>query len=226
MAYLASGPAVAHPLTSPLSPVAPSSPQGNGKIFSLWGGYIATGPTGTFTSVQASWVIARVDCVQPASFTPWVGLDGWDGDPTDEIVGVQTTCANGHASYVALSDVFPAPTVYYDDPVTVGDRFTGSVRVTHGTHFTLTISDTTKGWTETTKASAHVQLASAEAIIEGGDIYPGITEQKFMNVRFNDKPLAASHPGRSATRGQDPPVYKPTKIVNRTDFSMVPRTPQ
>lgn len=189
---------------------------------SNWGGYIALGNQGAFTSVSAEWVIEQVSCINGALFAPWVGLDG-DGSNTVEQTGAATQCNGSTASYAAWYEMYPNPPVYYNDPISVGDHFKASVTAS-GTNFTLTISDVTKGWTETvTKSLSSAKLSSAEAVIEGPGGYPNINKQHFTNVMINGKPLAQSHPVKSRTQSGTQTIYKPSKITNGTDFVMKPQ---
>jgi hypothetical protein len=195
---------------------------GGPRTISNWGGYVAIRGAGTFTSASASWKIAKVDCIRSALFAPWVGIDG-DGSNTVEQTGAATQCSGGKATYAAWYEMYPQPPVYYDDPISVGDRFKASVTVS-GISFTLKISDLTKGWTESvTQSSAAALRLSAEAVIEGPGGYPDFAVQKFSHVRFNGRPLKSFDPTEYDTQSSGSPVYTATAIKHRTNFKMVPR---
>jgi len=108
-----------------------------------------------------------------ASF--WVGLDG-DGTDTVEQTGTEADCANGAATYQGWFEMFPNAPVFYDNPVDPGDAMSASVVANGGGSFTLTLTDSTQGWTQTTnQTSDTAQLGSAEIIAEApsdGEVLP------------------------------------------------------
>lgn len=132
-----------------------------------WSGYAAAGQPGTFTSVSSSWTQPTVTCTAQQTFSSfWVGLDG-DGTQSVEQTGTEADCANGAARYQGWWEMFPAAPVFYSNPVKPGDAMTASVTANGNAAFTLTLSDQTQGWTQTTRqASQTAQLGSAEIIAE------------------------------------------------------------
>jgi hypothetical protein len=188
---------------------------------SNWGGYVAHGAT--FTVAQASWKIAKVNCLSSNDlYAPWVGIDG-DGTSTVEQTGVQTDCHTGSPTHKAWYEMYPAAPVYYNDPISTGDKFTATVTAS-GTSFTLKITDDTKGWTESvTKVLASAQKATAEAVIEAPGGYPDIKKLKFFDVTFNGKPLDSfSDLHKYETQSGSSTIYGASKIKNHTDFTMKP----
>jgi len=112
--------------------------------------------------------------------------------------------------------------VYYSNPVSTGDKITATVTST-GSSFTLKISDTTKGWTETTtKSLSSAKHASAEAVIEAPGGYPTIQKVKFTGVVFDGKALDTYSLVALSTDTDSPVTYSPTTIKNGDDFKMVP----
>jgi hypothetical protein len=98
--------------------------------------------------------------------------------------------------------------------------------VAGGTKFTLTISDTTQGWTETVNRtpSESPSRLSAEAVIESPNAsYPQIPAVTFTNVLFNSQDLSTFSPLKSAT-GDKGVVYRAGKITHRDDFTISPNT--
>jgi hypothetical protein len=191
------------------------------NVISNWGGYVAHGGSGTFTSATANWTIAHVTCSRSALFAPWVGIDG-DGSQTVEQTGAATQCSGGHATYAAWYEMYPAPPVYYSDPISEGDKFTASVTYSSGT-FTLTIKDLTKGWSESVQRSnGSAQRLSAEAVIEGPGGYPDFQAQKFSKVEFNGKSLKSWNPSEYDTQSTGSPIYTATKIKHQENFKMKP----
>lgn len=128
-----------------------------------WSGWVSTGSG--FSSVSASWNEPEVTCNSSNDlYAPWVGIDGY-GSQSVEQTGVASDCSSGSPQYQAWYEMYPDSPVYYNDPVSAGDNFTASVQRS-GTSYTLTISDTTKGWTEHVTKSYNGANASAEFILE------------------------------------------------------------
>jgi hypothetical protein len=132
-----------------------------------WAGYASAGGAGTFTSVSASWAEPSVTCGAPTTFSSfWVGLDG-DGTNSVEQTGTDADCDGGVAAYQGWFEMFPNAPVFYDDPVEPGDAMTASVVAGGGGAFTLTLTDSTRGWTQTAdQTSDTAELGSAEVIAE------------------------------------------------------------
>jgi Peptidase A4 family len=132
-----------------------------------WAGYAATGTSGQFTSVSASWVQPAATCTgsgdQYSAF--WVGLDGYSSS-TVEQTGTEVDCAGRTAEYSAWYELYPAYPVYFKNVVRPGDSFTGSVTYSGG-QFTITLADVTAKWSQTyTQAVASAVRSSAEVIAE------------------------------------------------------------
>ena len=99
-----------------------------------------------------------------------------------------------------------------------------SITVTTVLSFTLTISDTTRGWTQTTnKTLSSAKHASAEAVIEAPGGYPTLTSVDFTGVQFDSKALDTYSLVKLSTDTDSPVTYKPTKITHTDDFKMVPK---
>ena len=96
----------------------------------------------------------------------WVGLDG-DGTNSVEQTGTEADCNGGAAAYQGWFEMFPQAPVFYDNPVQPGDAMSASVVANGGGAFTLTLTDSTQGWTQaTSQTSDTAQLGSAEVIAE------------------------------------------------------------
>ncbi|WP_338682992.1 G1 family endopeptidase [Streptomyces acidiscabies] len=137
-----------------------------------WSGYAATGSSGAFTSVTTSWTQPTVTCGSATTYSSfWVGLDG-DGNDALEQTGTEADCINGQAVYGAWWEVLPAASTAWDD-VTVkgGDKLTATVTYS-GSTFTMTLKDSTQGWTksQTDAGSSDFQNASAEVIAEAPEV--------------------------------------------------------
>ena len=166
-----------------------------------WSGYAAAGNPGTFTSVSSSWTQPTVTCTGQQTFSSfWVGLDG-DGTQSVEQTGTEADCANGAASYQGWWEMFPAAPVFYNNPVKPGDAMSASVTANGGGAFTLTLSDQTQGWTQTTnQTSQTAQLGSAEIIAEAPSDANGVLPLSnfgtvdFTNVQANNAPIGNANP--------------------------------
>lgn len=152
-----------------------------------WAGYAAAGNPGTFTSVSASWSQPAVTCSATDTFSSfWVGLDG-DGTDSVEQTGSEADCDGGAATYQGWFEMFPNAPVFYDNPVNPGDAMSASVVSNGGGSFTLTLTDSTQGWTQTTsQTSTTAQLGSAEVIAEAPSDGTVLPLSNFGTVSFTD----------------------------------------
>jgi hypothetical protein len=153
-----------------------------------WSGYAAAGQPGTFTSVSSSWTQPAVTCGAQQTFSSfWVGLDG-DGTQSVEQTGTEADCDNGAASYQGWWEMFPAAPVFYNSPVKPGDAMSASVTSAGGGAFTLTLSDQTQNWTQTTQQTSQTaQLGSAEIIAEAPSSQTGVLPlSNFGTVNFTN----------------------------------------
>ena len=132
-----------------------------------WSGYAATGRFGAFTSVSSSWVEPTARCTSGDQYSSfWVGLDGFSSYSVEQ-TGSAVDCIGSTPEYYSWYEMYPAYPVNYSNPVRPGDHFTGSVTVTRGSTFTLTLSDTTQRWSHTvTRTLFGAARSSAEVIAE------------------------------------------------------------
>lgn len=205
---------------------------------SNWGGYVAHGSKGQFTSVSGEWTIPTVSCTASDNlFGTWVGLDG-SGDNTVEQTGVRVGCGPEGGSCAtsppdtqcnyAWYEMYPGAMNDYDDPVSAGDTMSASVEYTRPT-FTLTISDLTQGWTETAPPQTlrTARRETCEAIMESHyDPIPAFTALNFFNVQCNGEPLQTFDPVAGCTEGNGNVIYCPGSINNQDDFSIAPAPPE
>jgi hypothetical protein len=100
--------------------------------------------------------------------------------------GTEADCA---ASYQGWFEMFPAAPVFFSETVRPGDAMSASVVANGGGSFTLTLTDSTQGWTKVTRQTSDTaQLGSAEIIAEApsdgnGDVLP---LSDFGAVTFTD----------------------------------------
>ncbi len=177
-------------------PVRPGAQNSN------WGGYVAQGE---FTSITGSWVEPKVTCTSSNNlFAPWVGIDGY-GSQTVEQTGVQTDCSTGHPVISPWYEMYPANPVYWNEPVSVGDKITGMVVANGGGSYTLTLTDNTKGWTKTVQKSLQAQDISAEAVIESPtSSYPSFSKLSFSGVKVDGQPFDTFGPTPLDSGGYGP----------------------
>lgn len=163
-----------------------------------WSGYAATGTPGQFTSVSTSWTQPAVTCgATNTSSSFWAGLDG-DGTNTVEQTGTEADCANGTATYAGWWEMFPNAPVFYNNPVQPGDSMTASVKSDGNGNFTLTLSDTSQGWSQSTQqANANAQLGSAEVIAEAPSNGTVLPLSNFGTVTFGNNTVNGAAIGNS-----------------------------
>ena len=171
------------------APGAANAANATGGISENWAGYTSAGNPGTFTSVSASWAQPAVTCTATDTFSSfWVGLDG-DGTNSVEQTGTEADCNGGAAAYQGWFEMFPQAPVFYDNPVQPGDAMNASVVANGGGAFTLTLTDSTQGWTQTTSQTSNTaQLGSAEVIAEAPSDGTGavLPLSNFGTVGFTD----------------------------------------
>ena len=173
---------------------------------SNWSGYAATGGTGSFTSVSASWVQPSLTCTSKTTYSSyWVGLDGYSNSALEQ-TGTEADCIGGKAEYGAWWEVLPASESAYSVTVKAGDSLSASVVDNGNGTFTMKLTDSTEGWSKSTTAdgSSGYQDSSAEVIAEATDVNGSIAKlSDFGTVNFS----GATADGNSLGG------YSPTEIV-------------
>ena len=168
---------------------------------SNWSGYAATG--GRFTSVSSNWVQPTASCTSATTYSSfWVGIDG-DGSNSVEQTGTSADCSGGQPSYYAWYEMYPKYPVSLSLAIRPGDRMTGSVTVSGGGRFVLTITNNTTGGSFTTTQRANrASLYSAEAIAEAPSSRSGVLPltnfgtASFTGTTVNGQPIGAFNPDR------------------------------
>src|SRR5215471_10468220 len=96
----------------------------------------------------------------------WLGLDGYSSRFVEQ-TGSEVDCSGSTPLYYAWWEMYPGPSHTFRSTVRPGDHFTASVTFDGGGRFTLTISDTTRGWSHTeNKTLSSARRSSAEVIVE------------------------------------------------------------
>jgi len=137
-----------------------------------WSGYAVTG--GRYTRVSAAWTEPKATCSGTAYSSFWVGLDG-DTSNTVEQTGTDADCSGSTPQYYAWYEMYPKFPVNLGGKVAPGDKLSASVTTNGSGSFTLTITDSTQGWTNTKTARLKsAKLASAEVIAEAPSSSGGV----------------------------------------------------
>jgi len=174
-----------------------------------WSGYAATGATGAFSSVSASWTEPTATCSgnrrrtdQYSSF--WVGLDGYSSNSVEQ-TGTDADCVGTSPSYYGWYEMYPAFPVNFSNPVRPGDKMSASVTFSGTQTFTLVLKDNTQGWTQTiTKNQSGLARSSAEVITEAPSSNSGVLPlANFGTVTYSV----------SAANGTSLGTQNPTQII-------------
>ena len=194
-----------------------------------WAGYASAGNAGTFTSVSASWSQPAVTCTATDTFSSfWVGLDG-DGTNSVEQTGTEADCSGGNAVYQGWFEMFPAAPVFYNNPVQPGDAMSASVVANGGGAFTLTLTDSTQGWTQKTDQTLNTaQLGSAEVIAEApssgnGNVLPlsNFGAVNFTAVTADNAPIGNENPDSlTMVSGNNVTEATPSALTGGNAFSV------
>ena len=186
-----------------------------------WSGYAVTG--GRYTSVSASWTQPTATCAGTTAYSSfWVGLDG-DTSNTVEQTGTDADCSGSTPQYYAWYEMYPKFPVNLRYTVKPGDHLSASVTTNGSGSFTLTITDSTQGWTNTTSARLKsAKLASAEVIAEApsssGGVLPlaNFGKVSFSGASANGALLTSSTPGIDPITMQSGSTVKaqPSSISN------------
>jgi hypothetical protein len=205
LAATALSPAASAATAMPTVRFDPTGQQQSGD--SNWAGYVTQG---SFTKVTGSWTEPHVVCHSKNDmFAPWVGLDGW-GSRTVEQAGVQTDCSSGSPVRTAWYEMYPAPPVYWKDPVSEGDSMTASVTSDGAGGYSLALTNNTKGWTEHVKKTLQAKNVSAEAVIESpNQAYPEFDSVRFTQVTVDGGSMDAMAPQALPSGG-----YTPGPLLN------------
>jgi hypothetical protein len=172
-----------------------------------WSGYAATGST--YTSVSTTFTQPAVTCTSSGhrrgsdSYSAfWVGLDGYSS-ATVEQTGTEADCAGTTAEYSAWYELYPANPVTYSNMVRPGDSITETVSFSGSDTYTMTVADSTQGWTKTTtKASAGDSRSSAEVIAEAPSSGTGVLPlADFGTVNFNGSLVNGSNLSSTSPTG-------------------------
>ncbi len=167
-----------------------------------WGGYVANGLPGQFTSVSSSWVQPAASCATNGEQGTLVGFDG-STNGTAEQTGTEVDCSGGAATYRAWYELYPSPATYYTDVLRPGDNLAATV-TRSGTSYTFILSDGTQHWTEnhTLLGVPFSQNSSAEIVVAAPTTTSG--EAPLSNFGFVGFRSSSINGGPLATAGVAP----------------------
>jgi hypothetical protein len=181
--------------------VAPNHKRTN-STSTNWSGYAVAG--GRYRSVTATWTQPSVSCSGSAYSSFWIGIDG-DTSGTVEQTGTSADCNGSTPVYYAWYEMYPQYPTNYPNRVSAGDHFVATVTTDGTGSFTLTLKDSTRGWTQTTTQRLNkARLASAEVIAEAPSSRSGVLPLanfgtvSFSGAKVNGNTLTASTPGIDA----------------------------
>ena len=133
-----------------------------------WSGYAITGPDGSVTKAEASWIVPAIvgACPSKNHYSAfWVGIDGYSSK-TVEQTGTDSDCQGGVAVYYAWYEFYPAVShVIAKITVHPGDVISAQVTFASG-EFKATIKDMTTGVSITKTSTITAERSSAEFIAE------------------------------------------------------------
>ena len=164
-----------------------------------WAGYAAHSTK--YTSVTATWSEPSASCGSGTTYASfWTGLDGYASASVEQ-TGTLVECSGGSAHQFSWYEMYPASPVYFSDTLVAGDRITATVSATSSGAFTLTLTDSTRGWSHTVhQTNASLARSSAEVIAEAPSSSSGVLPlANFGTVTFsgagvNGGTLGASGP--------------------------------
>jgi hypothetical protein len=179
-----------------------------------WSGYAVTGANGAYNSVSATWTEPTATCTssgghrgrggsdQYAAF--WVGLDGYSSDSVEQ-TGTDSDCDGTTPDYYGWYEMYPADPVYFTNTVKPGDSISASVTFSGTETYTLVLTDSTQGWTQTiTKNETGLDRSSAEVITEAPSSNTGVLPlADFGTVTY----------GSSNANGSSLGSQSPTEII-------------
>ncbi|MBR7839591.1 hypothetical protein KDL01_40440 [Actinospica durhamensis] len=225
-AFASAAPSHVGIVSAPLASQESHSVHGLSKLSSTtvessnWSGYAATGASGAFTSVSASWTQPTLTCTSKTTYSSyWVGLDGYSNSALEQ-TGTEADCIGGKATYGAWWEVLPASESAYSVTVKAGDSLSASVVYNGSSSFTMTLTDSTQGWTKTTThaGSSGFANSSAEVIAEATEVNGSIAKlsdfgtASFTNATADGNSLGSYSPNEIIMEGSKDVKAQPSSI--------------
>jgi Peptidase A4 family len=162
----------------PRLPGGPTAPGGSGNPSGIpspnWSGYVvgAGGVGGPFTQVSGSWTVPTVTGDGGSASSAWIGIGGFTSSSLIQ-VGTDQDWNSGvlgigeGPSYSAWYELFPASSVTIPNKVNGGDVMYAQITQSNPlSTWTISLSDTTLGWTYTVQVTYSGDQDTAEWILE------------------------------------------------------------
>jgi Peptidase A4 family len=170
-----------------------------------WSGYAQhTTTKGTFTAVEGTWTVPKVDTSKPGAqyAADWVGIGGYSDDTLVQ-AGTLEWNAHGTAKYDAWTEILPAALVPISGlTVHPGDKIETTVVEKSKNMWAMTVDDVTTGKSGGRTVKYKASGESAEAIHERPEVGSGLaTLATTSNVTFEPDDFSTAAPGS--------PVWKP-----------------
>jgi hypothetical protein len=181
--------AVVTPVGGPSYAFLQSGPHTAGLVASTnWAGFAVTGPNGSVSFVQGSWIQPKAHCTSATRYASfWVGIDGYSSR-TVEQTGTDSDCSGGSPVYYAWYEFYPAyPVTITSVPIHPGNTIEASVTyVSAAVGFKIVLTDVTTGHSYShSKKVATAQRTSAEWIAEAPSSSSGVLPlANFTMVHF------------------------------------------
>lgn len=165
-----------------------------GWTASNWSGYAVD--AGTYHSITGQWVVPTVSPAKGSTYSSsWIGIDGFNNSSLIQ-TGTEQDYTAGGAQYYAWWEILPAAETQIPDPVSAGDHMTASITNDNNGTWTITLNDTSKGWTFTTTQAYSGPGTSAEWIEEAPTIGGRVaTLAHYGQAPFNPGTVNGSNPG-------------------------------
>jgi len=130
-----------------------------------WSGYVDFGFS--FTQISGAWTVPSVASTpSPAYSTAWIGIDGAQNSNLIQTGTEEDVDSSGVAHYYPWWEILPAPETPIAQPISPGDHMAANIHQTSPGLFSLTLTDSTKGWTFASNFAYSGLLTSAEWIME------------------------------------------------------------
>lgn len=181
-----------------------------GWASSNWSGYALGSQTNpvpdSYNSITGQWVVPSVTPSTSTEYSStWIGIDGFNNSNLIQTGTEQDTSGGG--TYYAWWEILPAAeteitTADNGQPATVhaGDTMTADIQNLGGGQWSIQISDTTAGWTFTTKQTYSGPAESAEWIEEAPTIGGHVaTLADYGSAKLDPGTVNGVNPGLTAS---------------------------
>ena len=176
-----------------------------GWASSNWSGYAVD--TSTYSSITGQWVVPTVSPAKGSTYSStWIGIDGFNNSSLIQ-TGTEQDYSGGSAQYYAWWEILPAPeteiTTSTKDHVAPGDHMTAQIVNDGNGNWTITLSDTTQGWTFSPPPQPYSGPATSAEWIEEAPTIGGhvATLANYGQATFNPGTVNGVNPGLVASDG-------------------------